>query len=78
MAETVSKTVETTGAKPGYKTTEFWMSTVAMICGVLLASGAIVEGSMTAQIVGGVMSVLTTLGYTASRGKAKEAAEKTE
>ena len=57
--------------KPGYKTTEFWMSTAALICGVLLSSGVIGESGLAAQIVGGIMSTLAALGYTASRGKAK-------
>jgi hypothetical protein len=63
---------------PGYKTTEFWLSLVAMILGAVAASGAIVEGSMAAQIIGGVMAILAQLGYTASRTQVKKAAEKVE
>jgi len=60
----------------GYKTTEFWLSFAAMILGALMASGVIVEGSMAAQIIGGVMAILAQLGYTSSRTKVKEAEEK--
>ena len=57
--------------KPGYKTTEFWLSAIATIVGLVLASGLIVEGSSVARIVGGVVAVLAALGYTASRAKIK-------
>lgn len=58
--------------KPGFKTTEFWLSSLAMVLGVVLASGAIPEGGMAGQIVGGVLSVLASLGYTASRTQVKK------
>ncbi len=61
--------------KPGYKTTEFWISVIITIAGLLMASGAIAEGSMVARIVGGVMSALAALGYTAARAKVKAAEE---
>lgn len=57
--------------KPGYKTTEFWLSGIATVLGIVLASGAIQDGGMVAQIVGGVLSVLASLGYTAARAKVK-------
>ena len=58
--------------KPGYKTTEFWLSTVAMLVGAALASGAIGEGSQAEKIVGFIASALASLGYTVSRGMAKK------
>lgn len=58
--------------KPGYKTTEFWMTCVATIVGLILVSGAVQEGGLAAQIVGGVAAVLAQLGYTASRTKVKQ------
>ncbi len=58
--------------KAGYRTTEFWLSSLAMVLGVVLASGAIPEGGMAGQIVGGVLSVLASLGYTASRTQVKK------
>jgi hypothetical protein len=53
--------------KPGFQTTEFWLSTIATLAGILLASGALAEGGTAAQITGGILAVLVSLGYTASR-----------
>jgi hypothetical protein len=61
-------------AKPGYKTTEFWLSVLACLLGLLMASGAIGDATMAAQIIGGVLALLSQLGYTASRTKVKETA----
>ena len=61
-------------AKPGYKTTEFWLSLLATLLGFLLASGAmdvVSEESWIARIVGGLVAVLASLGYSASRAKVK-------
>ena len=63
-----------TTPKPGYKTTEFWLSLVATLMGILLASGAmdtVPEDSWIARIVGGVVALLASLGYSASRAKVK-------
>jgi hypothetical protein len=60
-----------TPAKPGYKTTEFWLSTAATLCGILLASGVIPDGGTAARIVGAIVSGLAALGYSISRGMAK-------
>lgn len=60
--------------KPGYKTTEFWLSTVATLIGIAYASGAISpEGTGTVEkIVAVAASVLVSLGYTVMRTKAKK------
>lgn len=68
---TTSETATTTAVKPGYKTTEFWLSTIALALGVIMSSGVIGDGTVAAQIVGGAMSILATLGYTAARAQAK-------
>ena len=63
--------------KPGYKTTEFWLSLLATLLGFLLASGvmdAVPEESWIAKLIGGVVAVLATLGYSASRAKVKSEA----
>lgn len=60
-------------SKPGFKTTEFWLSSIATLAGIVLASGAVAEGSKAAQIVGGIVAVLATLGYTGARAKTKAA-----
>lgn len=59
-------------SKPGYRTSEFWLSSLAMLLGVVLASGAMPEGGIASQIAGGVLSVLASLGYTASRTQVKK------
>ncbi len=58
-------------AKPGWKTSEFWLTTVANLVGILLASGAIPDESGFGKSLGLAAIVLVTMGYTASRGKAK-------
>ena len=68
----MSATVEETGnVKPGYKTTEFWLTLAATAVGALLASGIIEAGSVWDKAVGVVVSVLGALGYTVARGMAK-------
>jgi len=60
--------------KLGYKTTEFWLSLLATLLGFLLASGvmdAVPEESWIAKLIGGLVAVLATLGYSASRAKVK-------
>lgn len=57
--------------KPGYKTTEFWLTLVASLVGLALASGLIPVESEMFKIVGLAGSVLTSMGYQVSRGTAK-------
>jgi hypothetical protein len=64
--------------KPGYKTTEFWLSLVALLVGALMASG-ILEASNSDwdnKIVGLVAMVLTSLGYTVGRSMTKGSSAK--
>jgi hypothetical protein len=63
---------ETKETKPGYKTTEFWLSTVVAIIGIAYASGLISDGSQADKIVGFIATALSTLGYSVSRGIAKK------
>jgi len=62
--------------KPGYKSTEFWLSSGALIGGILMASGVFPMESSLGQILGMIMGTLAALGYTGSRAavKKKEAA----
>ncbi len=69
---TVSPTTAASAPKPGFKSSEFWLSTIATIGGILLASGALADGSAPAQITGGILAVLASLGYTASRTSLKK------
>lgn len=66
---------DTKAHAPGYKSTEFWLALVAVLAGFVLASGAVVEGSTAATVVGGVLTVLGALGYTSSRTTVKVAEE---
>jgi len=56
--------------KTGYKTTEFWLSLIAVLVGALLASGAI-SNDYVLQILGVAASTLGALGYSGLRTKAK-------
>ena len=65
-------------AKPGYKTTEFWLTLVVTAMGFLLASGAIEalpEDSIVVKIVGVACGVLASLGYTVTRASIKKNGE---
>ena len=60
---------EGTTEKPGYKTTEFWLSFLAMLVGAALASG-VIEATSTQwddKAIGLLVTVLSALGYTVSR-----------
>lgn len=59
--------------KPGWKTSEFYLTVAASIVGLLLASGAFIEGPV-AQALGVAATTLSALGYTVSRGQAKKGA----
>ena len=61
--------------KPGYKTTEFWLATVATLCGVLYASGIITpEGTEPVEkAVEFIAAALASLGYSQARGATKAA-----
>jgi len=64
--------------KPGYKTTEFWLTTLAVIVGLVMSSG-ILEETETIwdnKIVGLIVSILAALGYTAARAVTKMSAVK--
>lgn len=64
-----------TPIKPGWQTSEFWLSALAAIVGLLLASGLVPEGGLGARIVGAIMTALGAMGYSVSRGIAKGGAE---
>lgn len=60
--------------KPGPKTTEFWFTLLGNLIGALMSSGLLADGSKEMKICGVVMMMLTTLGYTVSRGWVKKSA----
>lgn len=57
--------------KPGYKTTEFWLSLLALVLGAVAAAGVLPDGGLATQVIGGILAILSQLGYTASRAKLK-------
>lgn len=59
--------------KPGYKTTEFWLTFAALVVGLLIASGVLDEGGEALKVAAFVSSALASLGYSFSRGKTKTA-----
>jgi len=71
----VTTPADTTAVKPGYKTTEFWLSAAATFVGLLIGSGIIPTSGTWPQIVGLVTGILGALGYTVSRGAVKAAAQ---
>jgi hypothetical protein len=67
-----------TDIKPGWKTTEFWVSIGGAIAGLGVLTGMFtpeeseqINASMT-TIIGGVMTVVSVIGYALTRGKAKQ------
>lgn len=64
--------------KPGYKTTEFWLSLAAILLGALITSGAIPADSVFDKLLGIAATVLGALGYTVSRAFVKNTAAKAD
>jgi len=56
--------------KPGYRTTEFWLSLLAMVIGAITTSGAI-SNSVVLQGLGLAATALGALGYSGSRALTK-------
>ncbi len=57
--------------KPGYKTTEFWVTLVVVLAGAFVASGIVPEDEPWVRFVSLAVAGLSALGYTAGRSKAK-------
>ena len=62
--------------RPGYKTTEFWLTALFTLATMVVASGALAETHVAVKIAAFIAGALTSLGYGASRGfvKAKTSA----
>ncbi len=58
--------------KPGWQSTEFWISFLVTIGGLVLASGLLPEGSMAGQIIGSILTIAAQAGYTTSRTLVKK------
>ena len=66
---------EAPAEKPGWQTTEFWLTLIALIVGALLSSGAVQEGTTLYQAITFAAVILSALGYTVSRSIVKKAAQ---
>jgi hypothetical protein len=75
VAEAPQKTAP--GAKPGWKTTEFWKALLPQAAGLLAATGVLTPEQADAvtqaaiQVVGLAAMVAASFGYSLSRGRAK-------
>lgn len=61
-------------SKPGYRTTEFWLTAAAAVTGLLISSGIVPTESAWAEALGLVAAALASMGYSVSRGAAKRGA----
>lgn len=59
--------------RPGWKTTEFWITLVLTAAGLVTASGAFGAESEVVRVAGLVLSLGASLGYKASRTAVKKA-----
>lgn len=64
--------------KPSYKTLEFWLSTLAVVVGLLITSGLLPTEGEAIKIVGFISATLAALGYTSARTFQKNSAAKLE
>ena len=64
-------TTAATPVKPGYQTTEFWLTAGATVVGLVIASGMVPDTGMWPKIVALVVSVFAAMGYTVSRTAVK-------
>lgn len=64
--------------KSGIKTTEFWLSKVAVLAAFLVSSGILTDGSTGLRVAAAISGALAVFGYTASRTLAKIADSKVE
>ncbi len=60
--------------KPGYKSTEFWITLAVTLCSLAWGAGIVdPEGASNAdKVFGFICSAAAALGYTISRGLAKK------
>ena len=64
---------ETPAEKPGWQTTEFWLSLIAVLVGTAIASGAVEEGTTLYQALAFIAVALTAMGYQVARRQTKAA-----
>ena len=57
--------------RPGWQSSEFILSTLAVVAGAIASSGLLAPASPVVVIAGLIATVLAALGYTASRTRVK-------
>lgn len=62
--------------KPGWRTSEFWITLTVLIVAAIASSGAVGEESGFGKLLLGVLALAQTLGYTAGRAFVKNAGAK--
>jgi hypothetical protein len=65
--DTAAAPVAATPAKPGYQTTEFWLSLASVVFSTLLSTGVIPHASEVLGVVSAAGTLLVALGYTWAR-----------
>ena len=61
--------------KPGWQTTEFWLTFVAVAVNGLIASDILAPGSVELKLVSTAAAALAAIGYTGFRTQAKRLKE---
>jgi len=64
--------LENLAVKDGYKTTEFWLTAVATLLGLLMASGVVESGTQWDKAIGAGITLLSALGYQVTRTQVKK------
>jgi hypothetical protein len=57
--------------KPGFQTTEFWLTLLATVISAVMATNVIPDSSVVGRVLVIVAAILATLGYTVSRSIVK-------
>jgi hypothetical protein len=60
--------------KPGYKTSEFWMTLASQLVAAFLAAGIVPDTHVAVKVAAFVAAALSSLGYTVARASAKKPA----
>lgn len=60
--------------KPGFKTTEFWLSLIVTVATLAIASGTIPTDNPYVQIASAIAAALSQAGYSFSRASTKNGA----
>ena len=75
MSDPTTTPTPTSTTKPGWQTSEFWLSVVAVVMGTIAASDALPAEGGAAKITALITSALVALGYTGARLAIKKKGE---